>query len=337
MIRTYIPAIVMVPHLHSRTGTAAARNDLLEPFVISGLYGSGTWAAWILAMAASLCTLRRPPDTYATLAMLPPVLYINWAAVDLLKELHSQHPSYEFVASTTGIVILGVWYLSWVQHCLDVRSYSATEEEISRMRILTLVGFMMPAVALAASMISLDVEASLREVKPLEPPDNYVIVGDSSYIRMIDGAAHLTFAMGMVWMCLLHVIVALTVACPSQTHATDYVRALVFSRYKLWHVLFGGGGMFVPSALGRSMSLLEDIAAWEEQDTLWYSCVMKPCAPQSITDSDQGFSLCCGLLLLAYEAGPDAVAFVTRRVKLIIEKLGRPERRTEAWPGERPG
>jgi hypothetical protein len=138
-------------------------------------------------------------------------------------------------------------------------------------------------------------------------------------------------------MCLLHMIVALTVACPSQTHATDYVRALVFSRYKLWHVLFGGGGMFVPSALGRSMSLLEDIAAWEEQDTLWYSCVMKPCAPQSITDSDQGFSLCCGLLLLAYEAGPDAVAFVTRRVKLIIEKLGRPERRTEAWPGERPG
>jgi hypothetical protein len=327
----------MAPPLNSRTPTAAAPNDLLEPFVISGLYGSGTWAAWILAMAASVCTLQRPPDTYATLTMLPPVLYINWAAVDLLKELHTQHPSYEFVASTTGIMILGVWYLSWVQHCLDVRSYSATEREILRMRILTLVGFTMPTVALAASMISLDTEASLWEVQPLEPSDTYVIVGDNSYIRMMNGAVHITFAMGIVWMCLLHMIVALTVACPSQTHATDYVRALVFSRYKLWHVIFVGGGMFVCSAFSRSMFLLGDIAASEDQDTLWYSCVMKPCAPQSITDSDQGFSLCCGLLLLAYEVGPDAVAFVTRKVGLVIAKLGRPERRTETWPGNRPG
>jgi hypothetical protein len=49
-------------------------------------------------------------------------------------------------------------------------------------------------------------------------------------------------------------------------------------------------------------------------------CVIIPSAPQSVRESDQGFSLCCGLLMFVYEVVLDVMIFAAQTVSIAALK-----------------
>lgn len=53
-------------------------------------------------------------------------------------------------------------------------------------------------------------------------------------------------------------------------------------------------------------------------------CFFRLCGPQSLADSDQGFSLCCGLVLFWCEIGPDFLSRavrVARRIGIMLQSI----------------
>jgi hypothetical protein len=66
-----------------------------------------------------------------------------------------------------------------------------------------------------------------------------------------------------------------------------------------------GSLVYLVDALGYAVEL-RDVTDYQ------WSCALKLCAPQSITESDQESALCCGRFIFAYEVGPGAINWVRR-------------------------
>lgn len=48
-------------------------------------------------------------------------------------------------------------------------------------------------------------------------------------------------------------------------------------------------------------------------------CLVRTCGTQSLAESDQGFSLCCGLLVSAYEFGPVILPWAKRIWQFVLD------------------
>jgi hypothetical protein len=100
------------------------------------------------------------------------------------------------------------------------------------------------------------------------------------------------------------------------------------------------------------VNALEYAAELRDVTDYQWSCALKPCAPQSITESAQGFALCCGLFVFVYEVGPGAInwvrrhvdaaalkdiarvalAYVKTKLSAIAGRWVRPKDRADQWP-----
>jgi hypothetical protein len=263
---------ITYPRIVPRTsdGDQSSLNQL------SGFYGPGQWAAGVLAIASSLFALRRDPDN-PMLNLIPPILFINWAAIDLLKQLNAESFSYELIASAGGVTLWGIWYLAGVQMILDVHDEDQFLESKRRpMRVMALLGFIVPFLALHATVIHADGERSSWFDLPL-------------------------FIVNMGVCCSTHVDVARDIIF--QRKARESPKPPLSSYILRWV----GNISFSKKTFDYVESLFEHSASKQDGADHRPKCMVKPCAPQRITESDQGFALCCGLVLFAYEVGPDVL------------------------------
>jgi hypothetical protein len=240
---------------------------------ISGFYGPGQWAAGVLALASSLFALRRDPDN-AMLNFIPPILFINWAAVDLLKQLNAESFSYELIASASGVTLWGIWYLTCVQMLLNLYDDDGVLESKRRpMRFMAVLGFIVPFIALDAIVLHASGKGSSWIDLPL-------------------------FILNMGFCGRTHVAAACDVAFSRKRRISPKIPT---SSYILRSV---GIISVCKKAFDFVESILEHAASLQDGAGDRPKCMVKPCAPQNITESDQGFALCCGLVLFAYEIGP---------------------------------
>jgi hypothetical protein len=130
---------------------------------ISGFYGPGTWAAWILSLFSSIIALRKHHDNHAAFKLIPPILYINWTAVDSIKQLNVKDILHELSASAAGITLWGLWYLTLVQKVLgahdDERYLKCKRRTIRAMGVL---GFIVPFIALVTTLFHTNGAAANR-------------------------------------------------------------------------------------------------------------------------------------------------------------------------------
>jgi hypothetical protein len=277
---------------HSRLAPVVVDANQIASSQISGFYGPGTWAAWILALASSVIALRKHHNNHAALNLIPPILYVNWTAIDLLERLHTEEISHELVASAAGITLWGVWYLTWVQ--FNLRTHNDDECLNCRrraIRAMCVVAFIVPFVALIATILRVHVAASNTNF------------ADRLLFKNTDKFNMIMFFMSIIACFRYHVLVAWRVALPQRKYSPAKIDR--FERVCL--------GVWVVCMNMLSLSYLVhtflDSAELRDMKDYQWSCALKPCAPQSITESDQGFALCCGLFVFVYEIGPDVVNF----------------------------
>jgi hypothetical protein len=265
---------------------------------MSGFYGPGTWAAWILALATSVIAIRKHHDDHAALSLIPPILYVNWAAVDLLKHLDSKDLS--LVASATSITLLGIWYLNFVQIILrnhdDEGCLRCQRRIICGMCVL---GFIIPFSALIAVILSTEGAMSIRNRHGV----TFVSKTTEYYMFIFFAYISLCFC--------YQARVAWRVACPQRQSSPS--KSNIIDRIFLWYA-------FLFMAMEGPMYfeyVFEHVATLRGPSDYHWTCTRKPCAPQSIAELDQGFALCCGILLFVYEVGPDVVNFIRKRVEAV--------------------
>jgi hypothetical protein len=264
---------------------------------ISGFYGPGTWAAWVLALTSSLFALRKQPDNHAALNLIPSILYINWAANDLLKQPHTEESSLELVASASGISLWGVWYLSLVQMVLGAHDdCPSCGSKMRTMRLMALLGFLVPFIALIATIFHAD-GANLNGM-----------LSDGSIIN------YCLFILNMIGCLSYQIVVARRLAFPQRKRTPS--KWSVEDRILGWYFVLS----INRGSLLYTMNVFQYAASLRDVEDYQWTCALKPCGPQSITESDQGFALCCGLLMFAYEVGSDILAYIRRWVHVAALK-----------------
>jgi hypothetical protein len=266
---------------------------------MSGFYGPGTWAAWILALASSVITVRKHHDDHAALSLIPPILYVNWAAVDLLKHLDSEDLS--LVASATSITLLGVWYLFLIQLILRTHEDEGCVKCQRRtIRGMSVVGFIVPFSALIAIILSTDGAMSIRKRDGINFVSN--TTGYELFIFFI-------YVLVCFW---YHALVAWRVACPQRPHSPKKFDTA--DRILLWctfpYMVMQGPMYFE--------YVFEHVASLRGPSDYNWTCTRVPCAPQRITELDQGFALCCGILIVVYEVGPGVMNFIRKQVEAVM-------------------
>jgi hypothetical protein len=71
----------MPPYLIARTEQSSS-----DPIQISGFYGPGAWAAWVITLIASWIPLLQGDYTH-NLHFIGYAIYTNWAAIDLIHHV----------------------------------------------------------------------------------------------------------------------------------------------------------------------------------------------------------------------------------------------------------
>jgi hypothetical protein len=309
---------------------------------ISGFYGPGTWAAWILSLVSSIIALRKHHDNHAALNLIPPILYINWTAVDLLKQLNVEDISHELRASAAGITLWGLWYFTLVQKILGAHhDEQCVNCKLRTIRAMGVLGFIVPCIALVATLFHTDGAASNRML-----PNGKHWFNSHYKFWQTNRWNMILLILNITVCCWYHVFGFYRVAVPQRQRALFKVDK--FDRISGWIMAFflsWGSMVYLVNALEYAAEL-RDVTDYQ------WSCALKPCAPQSITESDQGFALCCGLFVFVYEVGPGAInwvrrhvdaaalkdiarvalAYVKTKLSAIANRCVRPKDRADQWP-----
>jgi hypothetical protein len=115
-------------------------------------------------MAASLGSIHRCTDAHAFQSLIPPILYLNWAAVDQLKQFVSPEKSIELLSSSMVVTSWGFWYMWIVQYKLRPCENEAFAVYVKRMRGLVFLGFLL--LCIASTIILVYVFATVLNPRP---------------------------------------------------------------------------------------------------------------------------------------------------------------------------
>ncbi|KAH5625399.1 hypothetical protein HBI51_229930 [Parastagonospora nodorum] len=211
-------------------------------------------------------------------SLIPPILYINWAAVDQLKQFVSTEKSLELLSSSTGVTSWGLWYMWIVQYKLCACENEAFAVYVKRMRGLVFLGFLLPCIT---STITL-VHVFATVLNPRPSTDDY---DAAEWISKHHGDSAGKSIYNLFWI-------------------SGFASRLTSSG-----AMIIGFALILPGHRRDWRAVLPWLAARHDIEK-FQVCFLKPCSSQSLRDSDQGFSLCCGLLLFACEVGPDMVAII---------------------------
>ena len=252
-----------------------------ESMQVSGFYGPGAWAAWIITMFASWIPLLQADYTH-NLHFIGYAMYTNWAAIDLIRhgipappldqhDLSDQDRArFENIAASIAVVQLGVYQVVMQLSVCHNRLHRMSQADRSleaRRRLILSIGAVLPLSmglhALARSSIS---------------AFNWALL----YICCIQGFLFVGFN---AWQLLLPI---------------EYKRNTVLNVVILCDYLILSLGFVAYSRVSATVDWRRDhIASLPEQ------CYYVPCAPQGIGEWDQAFSLIVALFLFLYEFGYD--------------------------------
>jgi hypothetical protein len=257
---------------------------------ISGFYGPGAWSAIVLAGSSSWYSIRYRPETGSILTTISPILYINWAAIDLLRHPPKIDPPSGPTVAAFAVTYWGLMYLNLQHQHVSVRvspNSSNHHGALQRTQLLFQVARVLPILALMLYVYCVDVGLAALVANGTESLGTTKITDALKKTRLSD--------------CLA---IVFTVVGLFATLCSIGMALLFGNRHPLLRVIASG-----ISGTGTMLLLgwpFYSLFRWNlSMPDVRLPCFVQPCAPQSWTDWDQAFALLCGIGVLVYEVGPD--------------------------------
>jgi hypothetical protein len=275
-----------------------AMDDPLGIKTVSGFYGPGSWIAYTLALATSWVAVIRNDQSH-NLHHIGYLLYVNWAAIDVIRlSFHKSLKEPDFsseevtVNGPLGAAFLVTWWgvaHTALQYAI---SYYAVDARKSRRRCALLeLGILVPS---AAGLLVNRIKPG--QIVPALYWDRMNLSEDSMFD--VPGFGICLFLMGnlMVPSKFAYRITRigmfyLTMSLGAVLSMLPPFFSIVYSLVYIFHLVASGG------------------AIWKK------SCFFMPCAPQSLWDLDQAFTALVGVIMVVYELAPRIIAFSQRKLR----------------------
>ncbi|KAH7380548.1 hypothetical protein DE146DRAFT_730109 [Phaeosphaeria sp. MPI-PUGE-AT-0046c] len=225
--------------------------------------------------------------------MIPTVLYIDWAAIDLLKQVNFQHPLLEAYVSAISVIFWALWYLFMVPRLSCIHNDHQLSAILWRLRMFTILASAIPVGTITTAILQINRRGPTKfhmspNITPTSnggSPDSTSIFSSSLFINWL-GYVSLSFFLGIL--CVQQVLAIL-----HRAKISCYIAFLVSLNWIMLYVFL--------KRTAHDRWRVVDINGDQK------FCLLRTCGPQSLADPDQGFSLCCGLFLFVYENGPSAI------------------------------
>jgi hypothetical protein len=312
---------------------------------VSGFYGPGTWAGWFLTLCASWVHLFRDKPGFDLNTWLY-MLGMNWAAIDLLMQMHqlgnipvSNAGEWMMECASIGAAYTLIFWGLLHASCQMILSVSLRRSDTQRWLTLV-VGLLLPSIALTVSIPVLGIlEIGNTPHEPLDyiPAlyfDGMWASGDGSHDYLMFCTSFTGVWCLLICTSLLLVFIWLTLSTESmktvkgtwsfiwrvwkkyvQTYymigwiiATFVMICLLILTKQFWPfwlllpfapILLMAFVFFWPIYVGYKIagaSIVYFFMAYITRGTsLSQSCFFMPCAPQSIAETDQAFTILAGV------------------------------------------
>lgn len=276
--------------LYIITSSLVARTDpsYTSSTQISGFYGPGAWAAWVITLVASWVSLFQVHSTH-NLHFIGYSLYTNWAAIDLVRQisqaawdgdhLNIDQARLENIIASLAILFMGICHavaqtaLVWHLHSYTLGSDFSPS--LRRRLLVLILGLLIP---LSATW--------WYEMLPL--------VRIKAWLMGSSLLGHLFLA------CSVCDLIGVK-------GAKDYFAVFI----SIWALLF------LPMVCTLDTLRIEELAIIFIDNIQPRRCSIVPCAPQSIGEWDQAFSLLVALVFFFYEFGSGMVHAVKKGIQAI--------------------
>jgi hypothetical protein len=283
------------PNLVNTTSNSSSQ-DTLGIGSVSGFYGTGAWAAWILALVSSWYAIiwcTAPKGSRDTLLHL---LYTNWAAVDLFRQMGNDEVMFAPLAAAATITFWGLLHADLQLLLVFIRVFIPGYSPCSKNTLF----FLLPGIAVPSIVLLLLVSGIQGEDS--DPAYVRVVVPKFTDHKIIFAIWVWTFPLGTVTAFLSFLYDHLEREM-ADVFLDDYPFKVALSavlRVMPWLFFIHS-----PSSLLRfSIILFGTQSPWGSKG----GCsVFKPCAPQGLGEWDQAFTLICALAICLYELGPELV------------------------------
>ena len=261
-----------------------------ESMQVSGFYGPGAWAAWVITMFASWIPLLQDDNYTHNLHFMGYAMYTNWAAIDLIR--HGLRPG------------------SPNQRDLSDLDRAWSDKMAASIAVIQ-VGVYQSVAQLLFCNNRLQYDYITQDDRSLEARRRLILsVGAVLPISMGLHAFSLSSASGFSWFALL-------VCCVLGVWLVGYNACqLLWPRKFMWETMLRKLPLLCAAAVvvfGLSFFLFAYIFASPTRvpqvpaylDSLPEQCYFVPCAPQGIGEWDQAFSSIVALFLFLHEFGYD--------------------------------
>jgi hypothetical protein len=296
--------------LISHIARATIKDDPLGITSVSGFYGPGSWIAWYLTLITSWIAVVRNDQSH-NLHQIGCLLYTNWAAIDVIRRSVQSPPNDTIVASSPplpngplGAALSVTWW--GVVHATLQYTYTVFRNERAsgphyrkarRRYSLLELGIILPAVAgLLVHIYVLQYDSGAL-VPALYwptvdlPQHRYMLktIGAKA-LCMVGFSGPAVRVVGYLGWLILHT---------GRREEARMVLAMFF---------------FMVGSVPPVLSIIYLVALMDSDAGTWNkSCFFMPCAPQSLWDWDQAFTLFVWLFMTFYEFGPGMLQWVRKR------------------------
>jgi hypothetical protein len=244
---------------------------------ISGFYGPGAWAAWVITMVISWAPIVQRDFTH-NLHFIGYALYTNWATIDLMHHMklalqhqrdsgELEYPQIGNLIASSAVLHIGIYLaISQLVTCLfqsQVLGFEDKSPMIRRQLFLTL-GLVLPV-----SVVCFSVGSTFNYLVPRMIPLSFLFGFSVELYSFCDLAGlFIDFKYSAVVTIVHFTIFCFSIKC---------------------FILF----------------FLSDVSYIMDESNLipHKRCYFVPCAPQGIDEWDQVFSLLVALFLFLYEFG----------------------------------
>ena len=290
----------MPPYLIARTEQSSS-----DPIQISGFYGPGAWAAWVITLIASWIPLLQGDYTH-NLHFIGYAIYTNWAAIDLIHHVSQVPPQdqqnwsdadkarLDNIAASLAVLQIGIcqmitqmcFFTGQHQHEESARPKLSLE---ARRRLVLTAGavfplsmvFYVPRFGFLFQSLSLVV---------------FIVGGIMGFCVVTFNVCRLFWSCAYIWDFVLE----------------EYPFSPIFFILCLCSLIFI---IFFGSSSQR-----EDLRLVHTRDILPPKrCYFVPCAPQGIGEWDQAFSLLVAIFLFLYEFGYRMVHVARNPIQTVRE------------------
>lgn len=262
-----------------------------DPFHISqvsGFYGPGTWASWVIALASSSISVMGG-DTGVGYDVIVHILYTQLAAIDLFRQLNRDDLSFGPLLAALVITFWGYAYNI-------VHFFLNAKPEGGKFGPAMLFGSILPCIALVTFTVHgyrtpESLRTDLFAGTSLSQEDASALLSSVNWLMIFTfGLVGFSLAYAAVWICM------------------DFKRG--YSLFFLIFMIIPVVGIIYVNLIGYFLVFVAVQFTWKEIPDCHF---LKPCAPQSISEWDQAFALMCALIIFAYEKGPMLLEFARRR------------------------